>query len=164
MWQCIIFLGLVISLINNCLIPCLLLALHILCSTLFLDLFYFIWGLRFNSYFKHGVLPGVPVVVKQRWIWLVSMRMQVWTLASLSGLRIQQCHELWYRSQTQLGSCVAMAVVWASSYSSYSTHSLGTFICYRYSPKKIKKETPQETYLSCVFKAYYGLVVRWTEK
>ena len=43
-------------------------------------------------------------------IWLVSMRTQVWSLASLIGLRIQCCCELWYRSQTQLRSGVAVAV------------------------------------------------------
>ena len=32
-------------------------------------------------------------------------------LALLSGLRIQHCLELWCRSQTQLGSYVAAAVV-----------------------------------------------------
>ena len=31
--------------------------------------------------------------------------------ALLSGIRIQHCHDLWCRSQTQLGSCVAVAVV-----------------------------------------------------
>ena len=38
------------------------------------------------------------------------MRMQVWSLASLSGSRIWHCSELWCRSQMQLGSGVAMAV------------------------------------------------------
>ena len=38
------------------------------------------------------------------------MRMLVGSLASLSGLRIQRCHELWCRSQTQLGSRTAVAV------------------------------------------------------
>ena len=42
---------------------------------------------------------------------LVSMRMQVQSLALLSGLKIRYCHELWCRSQTRLGSLVAMAVV-----------------------------------------------------
>ena len=36
----------------------------------------------------------------------------------------------------QLGSCVAMAVAWASSCSSNLTPSLGTSICHRCSPKK----------------------------
>uniref|UniRef100_A0A8D0PEZ7 Leucine rich repeats and calponin homology domain containing 1 n=1 Tax=Sus scrofa TaxID=9823 RepID=A0A8D0PEZ7_PIG len=39
------------------------------------------------------------------------MRIRVRSLASLSGLRIPHCLELWCRLQTQLGSCVAMAVV-----------------------------------------------------
>ena len=41
---------------------------------------------------------------------LVSMRMQVRSLASLSGLGIRHFHELWCRSQMQLGSGVAVAV------------------------------------------------------
>ena len=32
------------------------------------------------------------------------------SLASLSGLRSRNCHELWCRSQTWLGSCIAVAV------------------------------------------------------
>ena len=54
------------------------------------------------------------------------MRMWVQSLALLSGLRIQRCHELCRRSQMWLGSCVAVAVVWASSCSSNWTPSLGT--------------------------------------
>ena len=42
---------------------------------------------------------------------LVSTRIWVQSLALLSGLRIQHFHELWYRSQTRLRSCVAVAVV-----------------------------------------------------
>ena len=49
---------------------------------------------------------------------LVSMRMRVGSLASLSGLRIQSCCKLCYRSQTQLRSSVAVAVVYAGSCSS----------------------------------------------
>ena len=49
------------------------------------------------------------------------MRMQFRSLAPLSGLRIWHCcehhHELWYGSQMWLGSGVAVAVAWASSYS-----------------------------------------------
>ena len=45
-----------------------------------------------------------PIVAQRKQIWLVSMRTHVPSLASLSGLRIQHCHELWYRLQTQLGS------------------------------------------------------------
>ena len=37
------------------------------------------------------------------------MRLWVQSLASLSGLRIWRCCELWYRSQTWLGSGIAVA-------------------------------------------------------
>ena len=49
---------------------------------------------------------------------LVSMRTWVRFLASLSGLRIRRCRELWCRLQTWLGSGVAVAVMQAGSYSS----------------------------------------------
>ena len=70
----------------------------------------------------------------------VSMRMWVRTLALLSGLRIWHCHELWCRSQTWLGSHVAVVVALACSYRSNSTSSLGTSICHRCGPKKSKKK------------------------
>ena len=41
---------------------------------------------------------------------LVSMSMQVPFLASISGLRIQRCCELWCGLQTQLGSVLVVAV------------------------------------------------------
>ena len=47
-----------------------------------------------------------------------AMRLQVQSLALLRGLRIQRYCELWCRSQTWLRSHVALAVVWASGYSS----------------------------------------------
>ena len=52
------------------------------------------------------------------------------------------CHELWCRSQMQLGSpvAVAVAVAKASSCSLESTPSLGTSICHRCIPKKKKKK------------------------
>ena len=52
---------------------------------------------------------GVPVVVKQKQIRLGTMRFRVQSLASLSGLRIRCCHELWCRLQTRLGSDVVVA-------------------------------------------------------
>ena len=61
---------------------------------------------------------------QQKGIWLVSMRTQVWSLASLSGLRIQHCLELWCRLQMWPRSGVAVAVVQASNYSFNSTSSL----------------------------------------
>ena len=70
------------------------------------------------------------------------MRMQVRSLASLRGLGTQRCLELWCRSKTCLGSCVAvaLAVAQASSCSSSLTPSLGISMCHGYSPKKAKKE------------------------
>ena len=44
-------------------------------------------------------------------IQLAIMRSQVRSLASLSGLRIQRCHELWCRLQARLGSGIAVTVM-----------------------------------------------------
>ena len=49
-------------------------------------------------------------MAQQKRIQLGTMRLQVRSLALLSGLRIQRCRELWYRLQTQLGSGVAVAL------------------------------------------------------
>ena len=54
---------------------------------------------------------GVPVVVQQKRNRLGTMRLRVQSLAWLSGLRIRCCCELGCRSQTQLGSRVAVALV-----------------------------------------------------
>ena len=48
------------------------------------------------------IILGVPIVAQWKQIWLVSMRTQVRSLASLSGLRIPHCHELWCRLKTDL--------------------------------------------------------------
>ena len=69
-------------------------------------------------------------------------------LASLTGLRIQHCHELWYRSPVGLKSDAAVAVAMAGSYSSKLTPSLGTSTYHRCGPKKAKKKkkkTPRFT-------------------
>ena len=57
-------------------------------------------------------------MAQRKRIRLICLKMQVRSLAWLSGLRIRLCRELWCRSQTQLGSTVAMAVVEAGSCSS----------------------------------------------
>ena len=54
---------------------------------------------------------GVTVMAQWKRIQLETMRLQVLSLASLSGLRIRRCHELWCRSQMLLGT--GMAVVLA---------------------------------------------------
>ena len=62
-----------------------------------------------------SILFGVPVVVQWKQIWLGAMRLWVQSLASLSGFRIRHCHELWCRSQTQLGSGAAVVLVYYNS-------------------------------------------------
>ena len=55
---------------------------------------------------------GVPVLAQWKLIriQLGTMRLRVWSLASLSGLRIRHCRELWCMSKTWLGSRVAAAL------------------------------------------------------
>ena len=67
---------------------------------------------------------------------VVSVRIEVRSLASLSGLRIQHFGELWYRSQTRLRPDVAMAMAIACSCSFYSNLSLGISKCCRRKEKK----------------------------
>ena len=73
------------------------------------------------------------------------MRMQVRLLASLSGLRIRCCHELWHRLQMRLGSRVSVAVVQVPCYSSDLIPSLRTSIYHRCGPKKTKKQKNKQT-------------------
>ena len=84
----------------------------------------------------------VPVMAQRKQIQGGTMRLEIQSLASLSGLRIRGCCELWCRLQTWFGSgaavAVAVAVAVAGSYSSDSTPSLGISICRRCSPKKTK--------------------------
>ena len=65
---------------------------------------------------------------------LTSINEDVGSIPGLSGLRIQHCHEPWCRSQMQLGSHIAVAVVQAGSYRSDLTPSLGTSICFGCGP------------------------------
>ena len=65
--------------------------------------------LYINYNFKKS--HGVSIMVQWKRIQLGTMRFQVQSLASLSGLRIWHCHELWYRSQARLISCIAVAVM-----------------------------------------------------
>ena len=90
------------------------------------------------------------------------MRMQVPSLASLSGLRIQCCRELWCGLQTWLGFGVAVAVVWASSCRSDRPlawelpYATGTAL------KKKKKKRKRRTYkqyclgTTCIFRLPRG--------
>ena len=62
------------------------------------------WAMKAEKY-----LLRVSVVAQQYRTQLVSMRMLVQSLASLSELRVQHCCELWCRSQMRLRSQVAVA-------------------------------------------------------
>ena len=83
---------------------------------------------------------GVLVLAQWEQIWLASMKTQVQSLASLSGLRVQHCCDLWCSLQTWLRSGIAVAVVWVSGYSSDSTSALGTSICWGWPEKDQKKK------------------------
>ena len=76
------------------------------------------------------------MVIQQKQIRPGSMRMQIPSLVSLSGLGIRHCQELWCGSPMRLGSCVTGAVVEASSCSSNVTPVLGTAMCCKCGPKK----------------------------
>ena len=80
---------------------------------------------------------GVPIMAQWKQIRLETMRLRVQSLASLSGLRIRYCRELWCSSQTWLRSGVAVAEAVAQAddgCSSDLTPSLGTSICHEFSP------------------------------
>ena len=88
----------------------------------------------------------------------MSTRVWVQSLASLRGLRIQGCRELWWRSQTRLGSGV-VAVVQTGSCSSHSdlTPSLGTSICCGFKLKKDqKKKKSPESEIQCIHQVEYS--------
>ena len=54
---------------------------------------------------------SIPIMAQHKWILLASMRMQVWSLVLLSGLRIWCCYELSCRSQRWLRSGIAVTVM-----------------------------------------------------
>ena len=83
-----------------------------------------------------------PVVAQRKWTQPVSMRTQVRSLASLSGLWIQVLP--WAVGWMQLGSGIAVAVAQASSFGSDSTPGLGISICRVWGLKKQKKKTEKK--------------------
>ena len=89
---------------------------------------------------------GVQVMAQRKWIWLTSMRTQVRSQASLSGLRLRCCYELWCRSQMRLKSSISVALVQDSVYSSDSTPRLRTFICQWCGSKKTRKKIKGQIY------------------
>ena len=83
---------------------------------------------------------GVPVVAQRKQIQLETMRLRVGSLASLHGLRIRLCQELWCRLQMWLGSSVAVAVAQAGTCSSSSAPSLGTSMGHGFGPEQQKSK------------------------
>ena len=83
---------------------------------------------------------GVPVVVQRKRIWLGMMRLWVLSMASISGLRIPSCPELWRRLQTRGSDPALLWLVYASSCSSDLIPSLGISECHRCGPKKRQKK------------------------
>ena len=81
---------------------------------------------------------GFSAVPQQKWIRLGTMRLQDQSQASLSGLRIQRCHELWCRSDTWIPCCCGCG--WAGRCSSDLTPSLETSIGHGCGPTKTKKK------------------------
>ena len=67
------------------------------------------------------------------------MRLWVQSLASLHGLGIRTCPELWCRSQMWLESRVTVALAWAGGYRSNWIPSLGPSIDSRKGKKSKKK-------------------------
>ena len=70
------------------------------------------------SLWKTGIkvtVGGVPTVAPRKRIQLVSMRMQVRSLTSMSGLRIWLCRELWCRLQMWLRPHVAGLWLWLAA-------------------------------------------------
>ena len=76
----------------------------------------FVWSQKTPQIAKATLIKknkqGVPVVALQKQIRLGTMRLQVQSLALLSGLGIRLCHKLWCRLQTQLGFGIVMALVY----------------------------------------------------
>ena len=87
---------------------------------------------------------GVPIVAQ--WLTNPTRNQEIagWIPGLASRLRIWHYHELWCRSQMQLRSLVAVAVVDAGGCSSDSTPGLGASICQGSSPRKDKKKKERE--------------------
>ena len=79
------------------------------------------------------------------------MMTRMGSLALLSGLRIRRCHELWCRSQTRLGYCIAVAVMntsWDSS--DLNLHMMGVALKKSYILSSREAHKAWDPYESCV--------------
>ena len=57
-------------------------------------------------------MKGIPIVAQQKRIRLGTMRFRVQSLALLSELRIQHCHELWCSVGRRHGSYLVLLWLW----------------------------------------------------
>ena len=91
---------------------------------------------KFYDLKSWGEKKGVPIMAQRKQILTSIMRTQVRSLASLSGLRIRQCCELWYRSQVHLD--LALLRLWCrpSAIAPIRPPSPGSAIYCGYGPKK----------------------------
>ena len=104
---------------------------------------------------------GVPIMAQ----WLTNltstMRKWVWSLASLSGLRIQHCCEPWCRLQTQLRSCIAVATALIRPLAWEPPYAAGEALK-RQKTKKLKKKN-QSLWLCQFHKKEIKLRIFFTE-
>ena len=94
----------------------------------------------------------MPIVAQ----WLTNlrtMRLPIWSLASLSGLRIQHCRVLWCRLQTWLGSDPELLWLWHRQTPSWEPpYAAGTALEKAKRQKKLKnKKAPPIELLNCMF-------------
>ena len=63
----------------------------------FSNFFFCFFKMKLADFQIKKLISGVPIMAQLKRIWLVSMRMRIRILASVSGLRIRHCSELWCR-------------------------------------------------------------------
>ena len=80
-------------------------------------------------------------VAQWKWTWLVSMRIQLQSLASLSGSRIWHCRGVDCRYSSD------PMFLWLWCRAAAIAPILGTSICHECGPKKLKKKKVQSLYI-----------------
>ena len=103
---------------------------------------------------------GVPLLAQWYRTWLVCMRMQVQSLALLSGLRIRVAMSCGVGHRH--GPDPMLLWLWCRQAAAAPIQSLGTFICRRCSPKKTKRKKKEKGpgHLQ-IQKEDLGIVWRW---